>query len=135
MFTSFDGGWLCDSGFKGLPEVFATLPLRCPNLLVFWPIHHFQHAHAASSDEADHQDCRQHQKDDIEHSGIVPTEQTKLTMATSGPTSGPSILAQVGLLDRKKACQNDSGTQAARAPAMSRPRTISTQTEAQSITK
>src|SRR6266536_2967710 len=74
MFTSFDGGWLCDSSFKGLPEVFATLPLRCPVLLVFRPIHHFQHAHAASSDEADHQDCRQHQKDDIEHSGIVPVD-------------------------------------------------------------
>src|SRR6266700_3632646 len=68
-------------------------------------------------------------------SGTLPTEQTKLTPATSGPTSGPSILASVGLLERKKACQNDSGTQAANAPAMSKPSTISTQTEAQSITK
>src|SRR5579875_1353326 len=68
-------------------------------------------------------------------SGTLPTEQTKLTSATSGPTNGPSTFAQVGLLDKKKARQNDSGIQAARAPAIKRPSTISTQTEAQSITK
>src|SRR5438270_6726029 len=68
-------------------------------------------------------------------SGTLPTEQTKLKMETSGPTRGPSILAMVGLPVKKKACQKELGTQAARAPAMSRPSTISTQTEAQSITK
>src|SRR5215467_12877850 len=68
-------------------------------------------------------------------SGTLPTEQTKLTIDTSGPTSGPSILATVGLLEKKKAFQNELGTQAASAPAMSRPSTISTHTEAQSITK
>ena len=68
-------------------------------------------------------------------SGTLPTEQTKLKMATSGPTSGPSIFASVGLLERKKACQNESGTQAAKAPAISNPTTISTQTETQSMTK
>src|SRR5579884_2951552 len=34
-------------------------------------------------------------------SGTFPTEQTKLTIATSGPTSGPSILAHVGSPVRK----------------------------------
>src|SRR5579864_2544421 len=68
-------------------------------------------------------------------SGTLPTEQTKLTIATNGPTNGPSILARVGLLERKKARQKESGTQAANAPAMSKPSTISTHTEAQSITK
>src|SRR5579859_2625852 len=67
--------------------------------------------------------------------GTLPTEQTKLTTETSGPTRGPSILASVGLLEKKNAFQNELGTQAARAPAMSSPSTISTHTEAQSITK
>src|SRR5215467_12888518 len=68
-------------------------------------------------------------------SGTLPTEHTKLTRETSGPTSGPSILASVGLVEKKKAFQNELGTQAAKAPAMSSPSTISTHTEAQSITK
>src|SRR5205807_9101193 len=68
-------------------------------------------------------------------SGTLPTEQTKLSIATNGPTRGPSIFASVGLLVKKKARQKESGTHAANAPAMSRPSTISTHTEAQSITK
>src|SRR5712692_8725148 len=44
--------------------------------------------------------------------GILPTEHTKLTIATNGPTSGPSIFASVGLLLKKKARQKESGTQA-----------------------
>ena len=48
-------------------------------------------------------------------SGTLPTEQTKLTMATSGPTSGPSMRASAGSLLKKKARQKDSGTQAAKA--------------------
>src|SRR6266851_2232513 len=67
--------------------------------------------------------------------GTLPTEHTKLTTETSGPTSGPSILAMVGLWEKKKAFQNELGTHAAKAPAMSSPSTISTHTEAQSITK
>src|SRR5713101_2640673 len=66
--------------------------------------------------------------------GTLPTEQTKLTIATNGPTRGPIIFAIVGLLEKKNAFQNESGTQAANAPAMSSPSAISTQTEAQSIT-
>src|SRR6266852_7017529 len=67
--------------------------------------------------------------------GTLPIEQTKLTIATKGPTRGPIIFAIVGLLEKKNAFQNESGTQAANTPAMSSPSTISTQTEAQSITK
>src|SRR2546427_11707439 len=67
--------------------------------------------------------------------GTLPIEQTKLTIATNGPTRGPTIFAIVGLLEKKNAFQNESGTQAANAPAMSSPSAISTQTEAQSITK
>src|SRR6266480_4296170 len=68
-------------------------------------------------------------------SGTLPTEQTKLITATSGPTSGPSIFASVGLSEKKNARQKASGTQAASAPAIRKPSTTSTQTEAQSITK
>src|SRR2546421_6439823 len=63
--------------------------------------------------------------------GTLPTEQTKLKTATSGP----SILAMVGLFEKKNAFQNELGTQAASAPAMSSPSAISTHTDAQSITK
>src|SRR2546423_2343306 len=68
-------------------------------------------------------------------SGTLPTEQTKETIATSGPTSGPSILARVGCEVRKKPCQKESGTQAASAPAIRNPPATSTQSEAQSVTK
>src|SRR2546430_15202803 len=67
-------------------------------------------------------------------SGTLPMEHTKLTIATSGPTRGPIIFEIVGLLEKKNAFQNESGTQAANAPAISSPSAISTQTEAQSIT-
>src|SRR5713226_2830598 len=67
--------------------------------------------------------------------GTLPTEHTKLTTETSGPTSGPSILAMVGLLEKKNAFQNELGTHAANEPAMNSPSTIPTHTEAQSITK
>src|SRR3954468_5204481 len=68
-------------------------------------------------------------------SGTLPTEHTKLTIATNGPTRGPSIFAIVGLLEKKNAFQNELGTQAANAPAIRSPMTISTHTDAQSITK
>src|ERR1700682_1894364 len=68
-------------------------------------------------------------------SGTLPTEQTKLTIATSGPTSGPSILASDEWSARKKSRQNESGTQAASAPAMRNPNRMSDQTETQSMTK
>jgi hypothetical protein len=42
--------------------------------VVFWPIHHAEHAHPPRSDKADDQDCRQHQKDEIEHGRIVPLD-------------------------------------------------------------
>src|SRR5919204_6751028 len=67
-------------------------------------------------------------------SGTLPTEQTKLTMATRGPTSGPSIFAKVGLLVKKKLCQTLAGTHAASAPAIRKPPATSCQTEAQSMT-
>src|SRR5437763_17070983 len=66
--------------------------------------------------------------------GTLPTEQTKLTIATSGPTRGPTIFEIVGLLEKKNVFQNESGTHAANAPAIRSPSTISTHTEAQSIT-
>jgi hypothetical protein len=37
-------------------------------------------------------------------SGTLPTEQTKLTIATRGPTSGPLIFAHVGCPARKNPC-------------------------------
>src|SRR6266508_1205381 len=54
-------------------------------------------------------------------SGTLPIEQTNETIATIGPTSGPHSLASSGWSTRKKPCQNSSGTQAASAPAASRP--------------
>src|SRR5436309_11618217 len=51
-------------------------------------------------------------------SGTLPMEQTKLITATSGPISGPQILASVGWSTKKKSCQNASGTHAAKAPAI-----------------
>src|SRR5260370_20969209 len=50
-------------------------------------------------------------------SGTLPTEHTNDRIATRGPTSGPSMAASVGLLVRKKARQNVSGTQAASTPS------------------
>ena len=54
-------------------------------------------------------------------SGTFPIEQTNDSIATSGPISGPQIFASVGWPSRKSPCQNDSGTHAASAPAISRP--------------
>src|SRR6266542_17612 len=68
-------------------------------------------------------------------SGTLPIEQTNETTATSGPTSGPQSLAASGWPSRKKPCQKCCGTHAASAPATSRPTAMSTQTDAQSITK
>src|SRR6266536_3823751 len=68
-------------------------------------------------------------------SGTLPIEQTNDRTETSGPTSGPHSLASSGWPSRNKPCQKCCGTHAASAPATSRPTTISTQIDAQSITK
>src|SRR5260221_9448614 len=67
-------------------------------------------------------------------SGTLPTEQTKEITATIGPISGPTTLDQTGSCDRNRLVQNAFGTQAASAPAISRPPTISIHMLAQSIT-
>src|SRR5919197_2254577 len=71
----------------------------------------------------------------IAASGTFPIEQTKLRIATAGPTTGPQNLASVGWASRNRDCQKCSGTQAASAPAISRPPTMSIQIAAQSMTK
>src|SRR5207244_7325589 len=48
-------------------------------------------------------------------SGTLPIEQTKLMIATAGPTIGPQNFASVSWCSRKKRCQNEFGTQAARS--------------------
>src|SRR5690348_8130781 len=63
-------------------------------------------------------------------SGMLPTEQTKEITAASGPISGPHSVARIGWSARKKDCQNVLGTQAASAPAIKRPPTMSSQTAA-----
>src|SRR6266496_2262011 len=68
-------------------------------------------------------------------SGTLPIEQTKLTIATAGPTRGPQNFASVWCCSRKKPRQNELGTQAASAPAIRRPPRTSRATAAQSITK
>src|ERR1700732_4057910 len=68
-------------------------------------------------------------------SGTLPTEQTKLSNEITGPISGPQISDSTGWFVRKKACQNDDGTQTASAPATSRPSPMSVQTEVTSIQK
>ena len=67
-------------------------------------------------------------------SGTLPTEQTNDTIATIGPMIGPHTLAASGCPAKKNACQNESGTQAAIAPAASRPMTRSRRIAAHSIT-
>src|SRR5258708_39333752 len=67
-------------------------------------------------------------------SGTLPTEQTKEITATIGPISGPTTLDHTGSCDRNRLVQNAYGTQAASAPAISRPPTISIHMLAQSIT-
>ena len=68
-------------------------------------------------------------------SGTFPTEQTKLIMATSGPISGPQSFAAVGWSVRNRPCQKESGTQAASAPAIRSPTTMSRPIATQSMTK
>ncbi len=68
-------------------------------------------------------------------SGTFPIEHTNDSIATSGPTSGPQIFDSSGWPSKKKLRQNDSGTHAARAPAMSSPIAMSFQIDAQSMTK
>ena len=65
----------------------------------------------------------------------MPIEQTNEITATIGPTIGPQSFASRGCWTRKNDCQNDSGTHAASAPAISSPMTMSRQIAAQSITK
>jgi hypothetical protein len=68
-------------------------------------------------------------------SGTFPIEQTKLMTATSGPTSGPHALANVSWSTKKNDSQKEFGPQAASAPAIRRPPTMSFQIAAQSMTK
>src|SRR6476469_8229175 len=67
-------------------------------------------------------------------SGTLPTEQTKLSAATTGPISGPQTKLTVGLSVTKKDCSHEVGTQAATAPAISTLITMSRTTEDQSLT-
>ena len=84
----------------------ATTP---PKLMPALPQHHGQR-HVA--DRADERHDRHH-----------------------GPMIGPHTLAASGCPAKKNACQNESGTQAAIAPAASRPMTRSRRIAAHSITK
>ena len=54
-------------------------------------------------------------------SGTLPIEQTNEMTATTGPISGPHSFAASGCPEKKNARQKRSGTQAAMAPATSRP--------------
>src|SRR5438876_3082270 len=67
--------------------------------------------------------------------GILPTEQTKESTATNGPTNGPQNVAATGCEVRKKLFQKSGGTQAPSAPAISKPPAMSFHTANQSITK
>ncbi len=67
-------------------------------------------------------------------SGTLPTEQTKEITATAGPISGPQILAASGCPATKNVRQKLSGTQAAIAPAISRPTAMSRMIADHSIT-
>src|ERR1700733_12876491 len=68
-------------------------------------------------------------------SGTLPIEQTKLTTATIGPTSGPQSADHTGGLVRKKLFQKPAGTQAAKAPVISSPAVMSRHIAAHSMTK
>src|ERR671938_1887337 len=67
--------------------------------------------------------------------GTLPIEHTKEITATKGPTRTLHTDESTGWSVKKKLCQNECGTQAARAPATRRPTTMSFQIEAQSIMK
>jgi hypothetical protein len=68
-------------------------------------------------------------------SGTFPIEHTNETIEMMGPSKGPQILASNGCPVKNRCCQKLSGTQAARAPAISNPSTMSRNTAAHSITK
>ena len=61
--------------------------------------------------------------------------QFTLAEFVGGPISGPHSLAASGWPVRNRCCQNESGTQAPTAPAISSPSTMSRRTAAHSITK
>src|SRR5947209_20231405 len=67
--------------------------------------------------------------------GTLPTEQTKLSIETSGATSGLQNSLTVGLEVKKKARQNAAGTHAASAPAARKPMPRSNQRLVTSIQK
>ncbi len=67
--------------------------------------------------------------------GTLPMEQTKLIMLTIGPIKGPQTFDNKGWSTAKKRCQKLSGTQAAMAPAIKRPSTMSRMTAAHSMMK
>src|SRR6516165_6174365 len=67
-------------------------------------------------------------------SGTLQIEQTKDTIATIGPTIGPHSADQPGRSTKKKSCQNLSGTHAAMAPAINRPKTRSRRIASHSMT-
>jgi len=54
--------------------------------------------------------------------GHIANRAHKTDKRDNGPTSGSSIFETVGLLEKKNAFQNELGTHAARASAMSNPR-------------
>src|SRR3954447_13344356 len=68
-------------------------------------------------------------------SGTLPIEQTNATTATMGPMSGPQIFAARGCPVKNSDDQKLSGIQAAAAPAISSPTTMSRMTAAHSMTK
>src|SRR5260370_41913060 len=68
-------------------------------------------------------------------SGMLHTQQTNETTATLGPIIGPQNSAAIGCEPRKNSFQKSLGTQAASAPAMSKPPAISFHTATKSMTK
>src|ERR1700686_169223 len=68
-------------------------------------------------------------------SGTLPTEHTKAKEEITGPINGPQSCDSTGWLVRKKLCQNEFGTQAASAPAISSPTPMSVQTDVTSPQK
>ncbi len=64
---------------------------------------------------------------------MLPTEQTKLSIAITGPMSGPHTWATEGFPATKSERQKSFGTQAASAPAMRKPSTRSWATLATSM--
>ena len=65
--------------------------------------------------------------------GTLPTEQTKDSAAMTGPMIGPQTAPRAGWLVRTRACQKLFGTQAARAPEMRKPISMSCQRLARSM--